>query len=367
MREQECRHIDAKTFASLDWKKYTLLDLREPDEVLVDSIPGSYNLPLSKLGAGLDDVPKGLPVIVFCQYGDLSEQVVEILTDRGYDALNLDGGFRGFRKYLKTTGKNNSESAKDERNSPGDNEPRENKRSRIFVDARGMKCPGPIVKVGDAVRGASKGDIIEIDATEDSFISDISVWCERTGNILNDVSKNGEVIHAEIIKGVSSSRTEKNRGNEKTFVIFSGELDKVMAAFIMANAALSMNRKVTMYFTFWGLNVLRKNEKMKVKKDLIGKLFGAMMPRGTKKLGLSRMNMLGFGARMIRSEMKKSGIPSLEEMIESAISHGVRIIACQMSMDIMKIRKEELIDGVETGGAATMLGSAEKSDLTYFI
>lgn len=106
---------------------------------------------------------------------------------------------------------------------------------------------------------------------------------------------------------------------------------------------------------------------MKVKKSFIEKMFGIMMPRGTKKLGLSRMNMGGMGAKMIRGIMKKNGISSLEELIQSALDHGVRLVACQMSMDIMGIHKEELIDGVELGGVSTFLGSGEQSDMSLFI
>ena len=104
-----------------------------------------------------------------------------------------------------------------------------------------------------------------------------------------------------------------------------------------------------------------------MKKTFVEKMFGAMMPRGTKKLGLSRMNMGGMGAKMIRGIMKQKGVESLEELIQDAINHGVRIVACQMSMDIMGIKKEELIDGVELGGVATFIGSGETSDMSLFI
>ena len=128
-----------------------------------------------------------------------------------------------------------------------------------------------------------------------------------------------------------------------------------------------MGRNVTMFFTFWGLNILRSAKKVKVRKAFTEKMFGFMMPKGSKKLGLSRMNMLGAGPKMIRWIMKKKGISSLEELIEDAKAHGVRIVACQMSMDIMGIRQEELIDGVELGGVATFIGAGEKSDISLFI
>ena len=170
-----------------------------------------------------------------------------------------------------------------------------------------------------------------------------------------------------LIKAEKNTTTREKEQNDKTFVVFSGDLDKTIAAFIIANGAAAMGRKVTMFFTFWGLNILRRPQKVSVTKTFIEKMFGIMMPRGTTKLGLSRMNMGGAGAKMIRGIMKQKGISSLEDLIESAKSHGVRIVACQMSMDIMGIHQEELIDGVELGGVATFIGSGEESDMSLFI
>ena len=158
-------------------------------------------------------------------------------------------------------------------------------------------------------------------------------------------------VTASITKAGPASAPETGAtAHGKTFIVFSGDLDKTIAAFIMANGAASLGRDVTMFFTFWGLNILRRSEKVSVAKSFIEGMFGFMMPRGTKKLGLSRMNMGGLGAKMIRGIMKEKGVSSLEDLIDSARVHGVRLVACQMSMDIMGIRKEELIDGVELGG-----------------
>lgn len=150
-------------------------------------------------------------------------------------------------------------------------------------------------------------------------------------------------------------------------IVFSGDLDKAIASFIIANGAAAMGNQVNMFFTFWGLNVLRKNEKVNVPKDMISKMFGRMMPRGSKKLGLSKMNMMGMGAKMIRSVMKSQNVYSLEELIDQAVKSGVKIVACQMSMDVMGITKEELIDGVEIGGVATMLADNDNSNMNLFI
>jgi peroxiredoxin family protein len=141
----------------------------------------------------------------------------------------------------------------------------------------------------------------------------------------------------------------------------------VLASFIIANGAAAMGRKVTMFFTFWGLNVLRKANKVKVGKDFTEKMFGGLMPRGAGRLKLSKMNMLGLGTRMMKGIMKKKRVDSLEELIRKAQQNGVRIIACTMSMDVMGIRKEELIDGIDYAGVSTYLGEAEESNVNLFI
>ena len=128
-----------------------------------------------------------------------------------------------------------------------------------------------------------------------------------------------------------------------------------------------MGRPVTMFFTFWGLTALRRENKVKLKKGFMEKMFGAMLPRGSKKLKLSKMNMGGMGTKMMKKIMKDKNIDSLEDMMKKAMDNGVKIIACSMSMDVMGIRAEELIDGVEIGGVGTYLGDAEESDVNLFI
>ena len=346
MSDQETyKHLTPEEFAKLDLSKITLLDLREPDEVLVSGIEGAINLPFSGGFDKLDTIPKDKPVIVFCRVGDWSEEIAEILFDRGYDSASLDGGYNAYRTFLSEL----------------------SKKEPVLIDAKGLKCPGPIVKVADYLRDKPEGFSVRVEATEDAFASDIRVWCERTGNHLDELVTQDGIIRAQITRAERKESASVKEQSDKTFVVFSGDLDKTIAAFIIANGAAAMGRKVTMFFTFWGLNILRKPGKVKVAKTFIEKMFGAMLPRGTTKLGLSRMNMGGAGAKMIRGIMKQKGISSLEELIDSAKAHGVRIVACQMSMDIMGIHQEELIDGVELGGVATFIGSGETSDMSLFI
>lgn len=332
----EVKKFLAKDFYTVDAQNSTLLDVREPSESIVRPVNGALQVPFFGLSKKIDSIPKDKPVYVFCSTGDRSEQVAEILADRDYDVYNVEGGLEAVPKAH-------------------------------FVDAKGQKCPGPIVQVDEAVKSALVGDEIQVEADEKAFFSDIEVWCQRTGNELKSLSEKGGVIYATIVKKESPVPETRNFEHGKTFVVFSGDLDKAIASFIMANGAAAMGRPVTMFFTFWGVSILRRPEKVRVKKSLIGKMFGFMMPRGSKKLGLSRMNFGGIGAKMIRAVMKQNGVSSLEELIQSAREKGVKFVACQMSMELMGIKAEELIDGVELGGVATMLGSTEKSDLTYFI
>ncbi|MBT1160717.1 MULTISPECIES: DsrE/DsrF/DrsH-like family protein [Bifidobacterium] len=377
----EYRHIMPAEFAALDHSTVTLLDLREPDEVIVHPVRDAINIPFDQIGQRLGSVPAGKPVVVFCRVGDWSEQVCEILTDRGYEAINLDGGFAALRDAGYADDATVDNAVADTtvpKTAPAANAAPK----MLHIDAKGLKCPGPIVAVADALRPEPVGTKLAVEATEDAFCSDIAVWAERTGNTLLSLTREGGdgVIHAELEKGaptgdttaaVPQSTASASAGgdvlHDKTFVVFSGDLDKTIAVFIMANGAAAMGRKVTIFFTFWGLNILRKPKHMRVAKNLVERMFGFMMPRGTKQLGLSRMNMGGIGAKMIRWIMKSKNVASLEELMKQATDHGVRLVACQMSMDIMGIRKEELIDGVELGGVSTFLGAGETSDMSLFV
>lgn len=361
--------ISAQEFYEMNRSDYTIVDLREPDDVLISEIKDAVNIPAEQIMDKLEQIPKDAPVILICYVGMSSEQTAEKLSALGYDVTHVDGGYNAYKKLLQTEEEDDEDDDEDADGAEAVPEAAgQEKPEPLFVDAKNLKCPGPIVKVADFLRDKPDGTRIRVEATEDAFYSDIRIWCERTGNQLESLSASDGVIYAEITRRAAQKSTAPiPERNDKTFVVFSGDLDKTIAAFIMANGAAAMGRKVTMFFTFWGLNILRRPEKVSASKNFIEKMFGAMMPRGTKKLGLSRMNMGGAGAKMIRWIMREKGISSLEELIDSAKVHGVRIVACQMSMDIMGIRKEELIDGVELGGVSTFLGSSEQSDMSLFI
>lgn len=389
--DEEYRHITPEDFRNLDHSTVTLLDLREPDEVLIHPVADAINIPFEDIGhisKALGNVPTDKPVVVFCRVGDWSEQVCEILADRGYQAINLDGGYAALRESVSkdknaSDGGSNAEASDTASSAVSSTSTTPaalaHPAQLLHVNAKGLKCPGPIVAVADALRDQPAGTKLAVEATEDAFCSDIDVWAARTGNRLVSINRDADgLIHAELEKGeapsaptVSANGAPATAGgdvlHDKTFVVFSGDLDKTIAVFIMANGAAAMGRKVTIFFTFWGLNILRRPKHVRTNKNLIERMFGFMMPRGTMKLGLSRMNMGGIGAKMIRWIMKSKNVASLEELMNQAKDHGVRLVACQMSMDIMGIRKEELIDGVELGGVSTFLGSGETSDMSLFV
>jgi len=376
----------AEEIPSMDLTKVQLVNLNTPDEVIMANIEGSISIPLDSLRSRMAKLDPSIPVYVYCMIGLRGYIGSRILMQNGYDVHNLSGGYKTYQLFKATKSKWMAEKKADSVSAQTvtldtqnislaaqNSNPAECLGNRIQIDACGLQCPGPIMKVSSCMKEALPGDQLVIDATDPAFASDIKVWCERTGNTFLNQSANKGIFTVSIQKGFSlTPNTEASipvvtAGNDKSIVVFSGDLDKAIATFIIANGAAAMGRKVTLFFTFWGLNILRRPEKVKVSKNLIEKMFGAMMPRGTKKLGLSRMNMGGMGAKMIKHIMKKKNVFSLDVLISSAMEAGVELIACQMSMDLMGIHQEELIDGVKIGGVATFLGSAETSDTNLFI
>jgi peroxiredoxin family protein/TusA-related sulfurtransferase len=221
------------------------------------------------------------------------------------------------------------------------------------VDARGLQCPGPVMELSKAIDRIQNGEAVSIISTDPGFATDMPAWCNSTGNHLQALEPANGAYRAVVVKQASScpmiaGTTEKRFTN----VVFSNDLDKALAAFIIANGAATMGYKVTLFFTFWGLNILRKRGPATVQKNLVEKMFGFMMPKGPEKLALSQMHMGGMGAAMIKSIMKQKNVLSLPELMQAALDNNVKIVACSMSMDLMGIKSEELIDGVEEGGVA---------------
>lgn len=345
-----------------------LLDTRTEQEFENGSIDGFINIPLDELRTRLQELDKNKRIYVTCQIGLRGYIACRILSGHGFNCYNLSGGYRLYSSIFKPSQPPEKQNTK---MNPETQQPEPIPEGKILiVDACGLQCPGPIVKLGSALKEAAPGDTIEISTTDPAFASDIAGFCRRTGHHFEGISSSKGISVAKITK-VGLEETEASsalsQGNNKNFIVFSGDLDKAIASFIMANAAAAMGRKVSMFFTFWGLNILRKSEKIQTKKSLMENMFGTMMPRGSQKLKLSKMNMGGMGAKMIRRTMKNKNIDSLEDLIKVSQENGVELIACAMSMDVMGIKKDELIDGVTTGGAASMLAFAEESDMSLFI
>ncbi|WP_085524393.1 DsrE/DsrF/DrsH-like family protein [Tuberibacillus sp. Marseille-P3662] len=152
-----------------------------------------------------------------------------------------------------------------------------------------------------------------------------------------------------------------------TIVLFSGDLDKAIAAYIIANGAAAYDREVTIFHTFWGLNLLRKNELVQTKKGFLEKMFGKMMPRGADKMGLSKMNFGGMGPKMIKRVMNKHNVQTLPQLVDMAQEQGVKLVACTMTMDLLGLKEDELIDGLDYAGVAAYLADAEQSNHNLFI
>ena len=349
------------------------LDVRKPEELMLGMIDGAKNIPLQELRQHLNEIPKNKRVVVYCQTGQRSYFACRILKQSGYDVYNLIGGYK---TYTHAVGRQSNFDIFENVTITPREEIHEiapvqlTMGSEVTVDACGLQCPGPIMKLYNKAKEVNAGDIITVKATDFGFANDVKAWSDRTGNKLISVEQEGSIITAKIQKGLAQPAAVQAAApttQDKTMVIFSGDLDKALAGFIIANGAASMDHKVTMFFTFWGLNILRKDNPPAVKKNLIEKMFGFMMPRGANKLTLSQMHMAGMGTEMIKGIMKKKNVDPLPVMIEMARQNGVRLLACQMSMDLMGIKKEELLDGVEIAGVATFIGSSDESNATLFI
>jgi NADPH-dependent 2,4-dienoyl-CoA reductase/sulfur reductase-like enzyme/peroxiredoxin family protein/TusA-related sulfurtransferase len=362
---------------------YILVDVRSEEEYRSGHVEGAVNIPVDSLRDRLSELDIDKTIVEYCQVGLRGYVADRILSQNGYRVLNVTGGYKtaaALRFDPHKTEKESTPSAEiGTKHTVIDPDTQavkvETDRNGSFdktLDACGLCCPGPLMQVKASLADMEEGQILKVSATDPGFYEDIKAWCRRTNHELLEVTKAGCNITALIKKcrrdePVNHYSPSPEVKDNKTMVVFSGDLDKAIASFIIANGAASMGRKVTMFFTFWGLNILRKPEKTKVKKGMIDHMFGMMMPRGSRKLKLSKMHMMGMGGKMIRLVMKNKNVSSLEELIQSAIDSGIEIVACQMSMDVMGLKKEELIDGIKIGGVGYYLGEAEDSNINLFI
>lgn len=358
-----------------------LLDVRSRDEYSLGAIAGAYNIPHTELRSRLSEVPKDRKVVINCAIGLRGYLAERMLRQNGWtDVANLTGGYKTWKTATAElellaggSGSNSTHQtsfAEKTIVTTDDGSPRRPMSEKtVTVDACGLQCPGPIIRLKQEIGSLSGGDHLRMKATDPGFARDVKSWCTLTGNSLVSLETTDGIIDAVIEKGEADKSADDRPacgGTGATFIVFSNDMDKAIASFVLANGAAATGKDVTMFFTFWGLSVLRKKARG-VKKDFMGRMFGAMLPKSMKNLSLSSMNFGGMGPLMMKSRMKAKNVDQLESMYAQARMAGVRMIACQMSMDIMGIDAKELLDGVEIGGVATYMEAASNSGVNLFI
>ena len=346
-----------------DEKETIILDVREELELINGKLKNSINIPLSELRKRYTELPKDKEIWTYCAVGLRGYLATRFLIQNAYKVKNLAGGIKSEEKVIIKPQEESSLTKESDNNI---------EKEEDYLDLSGLSCPGPLVKIKEKIDKLQGNEKLKVKVSDPGFYNDIQAWSKVTKNSLLSLDKKDGLTYATLQKGQTPKVIEKNQENviiednsNMTMVVFSGDLDKAIAAFIIANGALTMGKKVTMFFTFWGLSILKK--KNLSKKNFIEKMFAMMLPKNSKDLPVSKMNFFGIGAKMIRSVMKKKNIMSLEELIKKAIDSGVNITACNMSMDVMGISEEELIDGINYGGVGQYLGEAEKSNNNLFI
>lgn len=339
-----------------------LLDVRTKGEYELGFVKGAVNVSHFELRNKLDLLDKNKTIIVLCAVGLRGHIATRILKQHGFERVyNVTGGYKTWSKV---------ENLEEEReatpiNIVAEAECVSNVISYASLDCTSLQCPGPVIKLKEKMDSLKEGDVLSVSATDPGFYNDVKAWASATGNMLLSLKNEKGVIEAQLKKGVKSDSPKKLES--ATLIVFSNDFDKVLASFVLANGAAAIGKQVTMFFTFWGLSVLRKKSRKKVRKDFMGRMFSFMLPKGMADLSLSSMNFMGAGVKMMKGRMKKKQVEQLESMYESAKRAGVRFIACQMSMDIMGIKKEELVDGVEIGGVGTYMERADKSNINLFM
>ena len=344
------------------------IDVRTHDEYKLGTIPGFINIPVDELREHLDELPKEKPIVVTCAVGLRGYLAYRILVQNGFKHVrNLSGGYKTWS--VATAPIKEIVSHKPEIPESTSYGYSDSQINLLKVDACGLMCPGPVMQLKKNYEALKIGEQLQITATDQAFGKDVTSWCKMTGAELVALENKNGVVAATIRKQEKTASCEisRNNANNKTLIVFSDDLDKALASFVIANGAASTGKKVTMFFTFWGLNVIKKQHKPTVTKDIFGKMFGWMLPTHSGKLKLSKMNMGGAGSWMMRLIMKRKRIDSLESLIQQAIDNGVEMIACTMSMDVMGVQKEELMDNVTLGGVASYLERAEEANVNLFI
>ncbi|MDN5278234.1 MAG: hypothetical protein PWR01_2199 [Clostridiales bacterium] len=364
------KHFHAEDIEKFDSAK-KLLDVRTKEEVLAGAIPGAMHIPLHEIRERISELNPEKEYMVYCQAGLRGYLAYRILHQKGFKASNLDGGYKTYSMVNKNALYDKREMSDD---AGGENETHARQSEGQIdivkqIDVSGLQCPGPISKLKLAVDELSKGQAVEVLATDPGFAADVPAWCHSTGNECVSIDKIAGGKYRAVVKklGKPECVTMTSCQKKMTNVVFSNDLDKAMAALIIANGAAAAGYDVTLFFTFWGLSLLRKESEKPVEKNLVEKMFGMMLPKGVDGLKLSKMHMGGMGTAMMHKVMADKKVTSLQDLLQSAIENKVKLVACSMSMDVMGIKESELIDGVEIGGVAMYVDELSRSNSGLFI
>jgi len=345
-----------------------LIDVREEDEYICGTIKEAVNIPLGKIRHSLENIPKDREILVFCKAGLRGYIAERILKHNGFSVKNLSGGYEVYKLF--NPDKNQLIPIQENKNENITKEEIKTMDIKLEINACGLQCPGPIIKIKDGIEKISFGEFLSVKTTDLGSLKDIPAWCNSTGNTVIDIKSTNNEVHAIIQKGnLAKNENILSSANSKksSIVLFSNDLDKAMAAMIIATGFASLGHEVSIFFTFWGINVLRKSNPPNLKKDFLSKMFGLMMPRGPEKLALSKMKMMGLGTHMMKNVMKGKNVASLPELMEQAQKMGVKFLVCEMAMNVMGIQEEELIENVERAGVANFAAISENCNTTLFI
>lgn len=349
-----------------------LLDVRTLEEVQAGMIPGALHIPLHELRKKLSELSTEKEYMIYCQAGLRGYLAYRILKQHGLRACNLDGGYKTYCMLNQTAVYDKSNMSDD-----AGSEAEVDKAAVVAgdinivktLDVSGLQCPGPISQLRKAIDAIEKGQAVEVLSTDPGFAADVPAWCRSTGHQSISVEKVAGGKYRAVVRKLGQQACSPITTCQKQMsnVVFSNDFDKAMAALIIANGAVAAGYKVTLFFTFWGLSLLRKESDKPVKKDMMEKMFGMMLPKGIDDLKLSKMNMGGMGTVMMHRVMESKHVTPLKELLQQAIENGVKLVACSMSMDVMGIKESELIDGVELGGVAMYIDELSKSNAGLFI
>ncbi len=349
-----------------------IIDVRTAVEYDIWHIPGAENVPLGELRAACEGWDRSIPIRLYCAVGFRSYLAHRALVQRGFtDVRTLSGGSTTFRFFheLEPVGFT-AQPAEIPYAEAVDLLAQAHGTGQVVdLDCTGLACPGPIMRLTKQMDELAPGDDVVVHVSDPGFAHDAPAWAASHGHEMLAIAPEGPGYVATFRKsGPRTSVAQPTKTlNQTSFVVFSGDLDKAIAAFIIANGALAMGQDVSMFFTFWGLNMLRREDAPKREKKVMDRMFAAMMPSDARHLPLSQMNMAGMGPAMIKDVMRKHNVPTLPDLMASAREGGAKLVACTMTMDLLGIAREDLQDGIDFGGVATFLGEAQKSGTTLFI